>query len=42
MLGAHKTHLDNRRGSSLSDMLFSNPNINPALDAQRRPSGASA
>jgi hypothetical protein len=38
----NKARLDNRWGSLLSSMIFSNSDINPALDAQRRPSGASA
>ncbi len=42
MLGTHKARLDNRWGSLLSSMIFSDSNINPALDAQPRPSGASA
>lgn len=39
---ADKGRLENRLGSLLSSMLFTNSNINPALDAQRRPSGAIA
>ena len=39
---AIKARLDNRWGSLLSSMLSSSFNINPALDATRRPSGASA
>ena len=38
----NKARLDNRWGSLLSSMLPSNLNINPALYAQCRPSGASA
>jgi len=38
----NKARLDNRRGSLLSSVIFVYSNINPALDAQCRPSGASA
>ena len=38
----NKARLDNRWGSLLSSMLFSSFNINPAIDVQCRPSGASA
>jgi hypothetical protein len=39
---ANKARLDNRWGSLLSSMLLFGFNFNPALDAQSRPSGASA
>jgi hypothetical protein len=38
----NKARLDNRWGSLLSSMISFNSNINLALDAQCRPSGASA
>jgi hypothetical protein len=38
----NNARLDNRRGSLLSPMIFSDSNINPALYAPCRPSGASA
>jgi hypothetical protein len=39
---ANKARLDNRWGSLVSSVLFSNFNIPRAIDAQCRPSGASA
>jgi len=39
---ANNARLDNRWGSLLSSMISSKSNINLALNAQSRPSGASA
>jgi hypothetical protein len=39
---ANQTRLDNRWGSLLSSIIFPASNINPAIEAQPGPSGASA